>query len=202
MRTPLPMPATAVVSIETATTMAVPCGSIRDAAPPRPVVLLFVAWLVCCCFLGIFGKRRRSEQNSVLSKKYVCIQYLGKKYVCIHASQSRATYVGSTKSLQVPCKFPASSLHLRASPYPIYLQHTALPKNLQRGCTWYKIHEFLRGRLQRICNAEKSATRMHRRCSELAANLLGTCRELAGNLQTSFDKFPYNIWELVGMGQE
>ncbi len=136
MRTPLPMPATAVVSIETATTMAVPCGSIRDAAPPRPVVLLFVAWLVCCCFLGIFGKRRRSEQNSVLSKKYVCIQYLGKKYVCIHASQSRATYVGSTKSLQVPCKFPASSLHLRASPYPMHLSAT-----------------------HRV--AEKSATRMH-----------------------------------------
>jgi hypothetical protein len=41
--------------------------------------------------------------------------HLGKKYVCIHASQSRATYVGSTNSLQVPCKFPASSLHLRAS---------------------------------------------------------------------------------------
>jgi hypothetical protein len=106
--------------------------------------------------------------------------HLGKKYVCIHASQSRATYVGSTKSLQVPCKFPASSLHPRIR---FICNTTALQKNLQHGCTWYIYHEFLHGRLQRICNAEKSATRMQRRCRELAGNLQGTCRELAWSLQ-------------------
>ena len=109
--------------------------------------------------------------------------HLGKKYVCIHASQSRATYVGSTKSLQVPCKFPASSLHPRIR---FICNTTALQKNLQHGCTWYIYHEFLHGRLQRICNAEKSATRMQRRCSELAGNLQGTCMELA-------DSFRYNV---------
>jgi hypothetical protein len=33
--------------------------------------------------------------------------------------------------------------------------------------------------------------------SQMQVNLQGTCRELAGNLQTSSKKFPYNIWELV-----
>ncbi len=94
-------------------------------------------------------------------------------YPCI---QSRVTYVGSTICLQVPCKFPASAMHQRIR---FICNAYATPKNLQRICTWYKIHEFLRRRLQRICKSEKSAMQMRRRCRQLAGNLQGTCKELA-----------------------
>ena len=108
-------------------------------------------------------------------------------------------YLAPASSLQVPCKFPASAMHPRIR---FICNAYATPKNLQRICTWYKIHEFLRRRLQRICKSEKSAMQMRRRCRQLAGNLQGTCRELARNLQTSSEKFPYNIWELDGMGKE
>jgi hypothetical protein len=108
-------------------------------------------------------------------------------------------YLAPASSLQVPCKFPASAMHPRIQ---FICNAYATPKNLQRICTWYKIHEFLSGCLQRICKSKKSATRMRRRCRELAGNLQGTCRELAGNLQTSSVKFPCIEWELDGMGKE
>jgi hypothetical protein len=185
MRTPLPMPATVVVLIENS----------DDDGGPVWVYSRRLVLLCCCLLLGwcvvVFWEEGEANRILFLSNKYVCIHASGQKvrmYPCISvASYVCRQYQKPASSLQVPCKFPASA----ASAYPIKICNTsATPKNQQCGCTWYKIHQFLRGSLQRICNAKKSAMRMHCRCSELAANLQGTCRELAGNLQGTCRQVP------------
>ena len=107
----------------------------------------------------------------------------GRKYVCIPAFQSRATYVGSTISLQVPAHGTCRSAHPRIR---FSCNSSASSKNLQHGCAWYKIHEFLRGRLQLICKFEKSATHLQVRSTELAGNLQGTCRQVPTSSHTIY----------------
>ena len=50
--------------------------------------------------------------------------------------------------------------------------------------------------VRKISNAD--ASQMQATCRQLAGNLKGTCKELADK----FQKVPYNMWELVGIGKD
>ncbi len=79
-------------------------------------------------------------------------------------------------SLQVPCKFPASCLHLRCICIADLDLHMRCRRRRRNSWILYQVHMRCRFFGVHICVADKSDTRMHRRCRELAGNLQGTCR--------------------------
>ena len=130
-------------------------------------------------FLGCFHGVLLSSYWVVFFFVCVCLCCVCRLFLCGGTRrQSRATYVASTKCVQVSlsetCKFLHPSCMKTCNAFALHVF-------MQLGCTQYEIHEFQREHVQRKSVARKRATLLRCTCT----NLHGACTELARSLQAN-----------------